>query len=643
MFEFVRTHTKLLQLLLLVLILPSFVVFGIQGYTSFNEGAQGTVAKVDGQSISQAEWDNAHRLRTEQLRQQMPDLDAKLLDSPAARTEVLEGLVRERVMLSAAQRAHLSVSPERIAREVQAMPELARLRRPDGSFDVAGYKALLEAQGNSPAAFEARVAQDLRLRQVLQPLAQSAVAPKAVVDSALEALWQRRELRLQRFELQAYQGRVSPTDAEIEAYYKAHEAEFRAPEQASIDYVVLDMETIKKSVPVGAEDLRKYYDENASRYTTAEERRARHILIQAPKEAPADQRQKAKARAEALLAEARKQPDAFAELAKKNSDDPGSANVGGDLDFFVRDSLASKALSDAAFSMKPGEIGNLVESEFGYHVVKLEAIRGGQKKPFEEVRSTIEDEVRKQLAQKRWAAAAEEFSNGVYEQYESLQPVIDKLKLEKKSATVQRQPVPGATGPLASPKLLEAVFANDSVQNKRNTAAVEVGPQQLVSARVTQHQPARTLPLAEVRDRVRMAVVAEQAAALARKDGEALLAQLRKDGQGELPIAATVSRIKPEGLPRDVLEAVLRADAGKLPAYVGTELKGMGYFVARIDKVLPKDVPEVDPARLQSQYAQVWANAEAQAYYQALRKRFKVEQKGAALAAAAAAASAASR
>lgn len=403
------------------------------------------------------------------------------------------------------------------------------------------------------------------------------------------------------------------------------------------------MESVKKGIKVSDDELRKYYADNEARYKVDEERRARHILIKADKDAPADVKKKAKAKAEALLAEVRKNPDSFAELAKKNSDDAESGAIGGDLNFFKRDELAAKPLSDAAFSMKVGEIGNLIESDFGYHIVKLEATRGGGKKPFDEVRATVEDEVRKQLAQTRWAAAAEEFTNGVYEQPDSLQPVIDKLKLEKKSATVQRTPAAGVTGVLASAKLLEQVFATDSVQNKRNTSAVEVGAQQLASAHITQYQAAHTVPLAEVKDKVRAAVQAEQAAALARKDAEARLAQLRKDGEGELPTAATVARNKPEGLPRAALDAVLRADATKLPAYVSAEVVGQGFIVARIDKVLAREVVEAEAPRMQSQYAQVWAQAESKAYYEALRKRFKVEQKGAAAGAADTAASAASR
>jgi peptidyl-prolyl cis-trans isomerase D len=246
--------------------------------------------------------------------------------------------------------------------------------------------------------------------------------------------------------------------------------------------------------------------------------------------------------------------------------------------------------------------------------------------------------VRQQLAVKRWAEAAEQFTNTVYEQSDSLQPVIDKLKLEKRSATVQRTPAADAKGPLANAKLLEALFGNDAVKNKRNTDAVEVGPNQLAAARVVQHQPARTLPLAEVKDGVRQRLVATQAEAMAKKEGEARLAQLKTDANsGTLGDALTVSRAKPESLPRPVLEAVLAADATKLPATVGVALPGQGYVVARIDKVLPREVKPEDAQALRGQYAQAWGRAEAEAYYQSLKTRYKAEKKADPVAAAVAA------
>ena len=633
MFEFVRTHTRLLQFLLLILILPSFVVFGIQGYSNFTEGGNATVAKVAGVAVTQGEWDASHQQQVERVRRQSPNVDIKFLDSPAVRAETLDALLRERVLATAMDKLHLTVSDERLQRLFVSDPQFAQIRNADGSVN----KDLLAAQGMSSEMFAARLRQDLSLQQVQGGITASALAPATNVSQALDALLQRREVRSVRFETKDYLAKVNPSDAEIEAFYKSHEAEFRAAEQATIDYVLLDLAGIKKGITVPEDDLRKYYAENASRFTAAEERHPRHILIKADKDAAPDVKQKAKARAEALLAEVRKSPANFAELAKKNSDDPGSAAQGGDLDFFGRGAMV-KPFEDAAFAMKPGEISGLVESEFGFHIIKLEAVRGGEKKPFEEVRASIEDDVRQQLAIKRWAEAAEQFTNTVYEQSDSLQPVIDKLKLEKRTAVVTRNPAPGATGALASAKLLESVFGNDAIKNKRNTDAVEVGPNQLASARIMQHQPARTVPLADVRDSVRQRLIASQAEALARKEGEARLAQLKADpASATLTGPVTVSRSQPEGLPRKALEAVLAADAGKLPALVGVALDGQGYLVARIDKVLARELKPEENKALQSQYGQAWARAEAEAYYQALSQRYKVEKRVDPLVAAAAA------
>ena len=264
---------------------------------------------------------------------------------------------------------------------------------------------------------------------------------------------------------------------------------------------------------------------------------------------------------------------------------------------------------------------------FGYHIIQLTGQRGGEKKSFETVRAEIEAEVKKQLAQKRFAETAEQFTNTVFEQSDSLQPAIDKLKLEKRTATVQRTPAPGATGPLSSAKLLEAVFGNDAVRNKRNTDAVEVGPSQLASARIVEYMPARTLPLADVKEQVRDRLVGQQAAALARKEGLALLAQLQKGGDTALPETAAIGRVGAQGVPRSLIDAVLSADATKLPVPLGVDLGEQGYVVAKVTEVLPRDPALGSEQTMQSQYAQAMASAEMQAYYAALKSRYKAEIK----------------
>jgi peptidyl-prolyl cis-trans isomerase D len=625
MFDFVRTHTRLFQGILVLLIFPSFVFFGVQGYSRFTSEAAAKVAQVDGHGITRAEWDAAHQRNIDRMRQQMPGVDVKLFDTPAMRRETLDGLVRERVLLAAVEHDHLGVSDDRLQRIFVTDPQFAPLRNPDGSVN----RDLLAAQGMSSEVFAQRLRQDLAMRQVLQGIGATVLAPKAVADPAFDALLQRRQVQMQRFDPATYRTKINPSEADLETYYKAHEAAFRTPEQARIEYLVLDAQTLRKGVVVPEEDLRRYYAENAARYTAAEERRASHILIKADKDMPAAERQKARAKAGALLEQVRKSPAQFAELARKNSDDPGSAERGGDLDYFGRGAMV-KPFDDAVFAMKPGEISNLVESDFGFHIIQLTGQRGGEKKSFDAVRAEIEDEVRKQLAQKRFAEVAEQFTNTVYEQSDSLQPAADKLGLEKRVATVQRTPAPGASGALASAKLLEAVFGNDAVRNKRNTDAIEVGPNQLASARIVEYLPARTLPLAEVKDQVRERVVAIQAATLARKEGEALLVQLQKGGDIGLPDTAVIGRAMAQSQPRQVIEAVLGADASKLPAPLGVDLGDEGYLVARITQVLPRDPAIGNEQSLQAQYAQAVANAEAQAYYAALKSRYKTEIKASA-------------
>jgi peptidyl-prolyl cis-trans isomerase D len=628
MFEFVRSHTRLLQFILVLLIFPSFVFFGIQGYSGFNDRSNATVAKVAGHGITQAEWDTAHREQVERVRRQMPNVDPKMFDTPEMKRQVLDGLVRERVMLVAAEKSGFSTTDDRLLRTYLTDPQFASFRNPDGSLNKEALQAAVSAQGMTIESFEYRMRQELALRQVLFGINGTVIAPATSTASALDAMFQQREVQLQRFNAQDYASKVNVSASDIEAYYKnpANASQFQSPEQTSIEYAVLDLDSIKKGISVSEDELRKYYAENEKRYTTPEERRASHILIKADKSASAQERSQAKAKAEALLAELKKKPSAFADLARKNSQDPGSAEHGGDLDFFERGAMV-KPFEDAAYSLKPGEISNVVESDFGYHIIQLTQVRGGEKRSFESVRAEIEDEVKKQLAQKRFADAAVEFTNTVYEQADSLKPAADKLKLEVHTAKgVQRTPLAGATGPLASAKFLEALFAGDTLRNKRNTEAIETGPNQLVSGRIVQYVPAAMRPLADVTPSIKEKLTAVQAAALARKDGEARLAALRQAPQTDLGVAAqTVSRMQGKDLPRPLIDAALKAPVDALPAVVGVDLGDQGYAVVKVTKILGRDPVAADAKQASAQYAQAWGAAEGQAYYAALKSRFKAE------------------
>jgi peptidyl-prolyl cis-trans isomerase D len=626
MFDFIRKHTKVTMWLLFLLIVPSFVLLGMNDVGPSRENSA-VVATVDGTDITQTEWDNAHRVESDRIRQAMPTIDAKLLDSAEARYATLESLVRDRVLLAAASKSNLITSDQRLARQLQESPEIASLRRADGTLDMDRYRQLLGSQGMTPEMFEANVRSDLSSRQVLLGVGATGFSPPAVADTALNAYFEKRELQWVRFNPADYASKLAPTEAELEQFYQGNQALFQAPEQASIEYVVLNADAVASTITINEADLKTYYDQNAQRLSGTEERRASHILINAPASAPASERDAARAKAGELLAAVKKAPDTFADVARKNSQDTGSAANGGDLDFFSRGAMV-KPFEDVAFTLGKGQISDLVETEFGFHIIRVTDIKAPPQRSFADMRPQLEAELKKAQAQQQFAEAAETFTNTVYEQPESLKPVAERLKLEVRTAVVPKAPAPGTAGPLANPRFLEALFTPESIEKKRNTEAIEVGPSQLASGRVVQHTPARTLPLAEVKDQVRSRWVAQRSIEEAKKDGAAKLAAWQAaPAKAELGSAAAVSRAEPQNVPPPLVNAALRADPAALPVLKGIDLGALGYAIVKVNKILPREPRPQAAAQDRAQYAQWWSTAENLAYYKLLQSRFKVEIK----------------
>jgi peptidyl-prolyl cis-trans isomerase D len=622
MFDSFRKYNKVIMGLLFLLIIPSFVLFGVDRYQGGGQGE--TVARVDGTDITRPEWDAQHRNEVDRIRQQAPNIEPGLLDSEAARYATLERMVRDRVLAAAASKSNMTVSEERLARLFAEDTGLASFRTADGKFDRERF---MRATGRTPEQYEASVRADLATQQVLLGISGTAFATPAQAAATLNAFYDRREVQVARFNPSEFAPKVNVSDADLEAYYKQHVAQFQVPEQASIEYLVLDLEAAKKNIAINEADLRSYYDQNAARFGTKEERRASHILITAPASAPAAERESARAKAQQLLAEVKKAPGTFADIARKNSQDPGSAEKGGDLDFVTRGAMV-KPFEDAMFALKKGEISDVVETEFGYHIIQLNDIKPAVIQPFEQARAAIENEVRGQQATQEFAKAAESFTDIVYQQPDSLKPAADKLKLTIQTASnVGRMPAPGATGALASRNFLNALFAADSLQRKHNTEAIEIGPNQLASGRVTQYSPARALPFEEVKDKVRTQLVTERAAALAKTEGEAKLAAWQaKPDDASFGAAVTVSRLETQSQPMPVIESALRADPAKLPSLVGVDLGAQGYAVVRVNKTVPRTPPAPEAAQQETQQvAQAVAAAENAAYYDMLKRRIKAE------------------
>jgi peptidyl-prolyl cis-trans isomerase D len=632
MFDFIRRHNRIVMWVLFPLIFISFALFGIEGFTRMGEGAGATVAVVDGAKITQLEWDNAHRQEVERRRAANPNVDLRLLDSPAIKYSVLERLVYERVLAAAAAGQRLMVSDQRLASYLGESPAVASLRRPDGTLDMEQYRLLLSSQNLTPESYEALVRAEMAANQVLGGMASSGLSSPVQAEVALNAFGERREVRVQRFTPADHAAKLDPSDADLQAFYQAHLVRYQAPESAQVEYIVLDLNELKKNIALSEDDLRTYYEQNLGTLRTPEKRRASHILITAAQDAPAAEREKAKARAAELLAQLRQAPDTFAAVARQSSQDSASAASGGDLGLeFVRDDRGiDPAIAKAVYALaQTGDISDVIESEFGYHLVRLTSLTPATAPAFDAARAKLEDQYRTQQAQKQFGELAETLKNRVYEQPDSLQPAAEQVKLPVQTASnIRRTPAPGATGALANAAFLGALFSADALDKNRNTDTIDIGSGQVASGRIAQYTPAHARPLDEVREQVRAAFIADRGAALAREAGLAQLNAWSANRPGsdaaKLPEAITLSRDAPQGQPPQLIEAVLRADPAKLPLFVGVDLGAAGYAVARVDKVLPQADQTAEAAAQGRQlYEQAWATAEARQYYEQLKARYK--------------------
>jgi len=633
MFDVFRNNMKVLMALLMLLIIPSFVFFGIQGYTSFREQSE-PVARVAGDRITRTEWDAAHRNEVDRIAASMPGVDRALLESDASRRATLERLVNERVLNRAVQDMRLLATDRRLAAELLRDPTIAGLRKEDGSLDVQRYQDLLRAQGLTPEQFEAGVRGDLARRALTEIVVNSAYLPRVSVDLATQAFFERREVAMALFRPVDFAAGVTVTDADVRAYYDQHADDFRSREQAQIEYAVLDLAAIASQVKPSEDDLRVYYQQNVADTTRAEQRRARHILLQLAPNASADEKAKIRSEAEQILAEVRAQPERFTDIAKARSQDPGSAQHGGDLGWFGRGAMV-KPFEDAVFALAKGQISDIVETEFGLHIIRLDDVRRPEPQPFDKARSRIEDEVRQQLAQRRFAEEAERFSNLVYEQSDSLAPAAQALGLTVRRATVERTGLVGDAvdaadaALLREPRVLQAVFNEEAIGQKHNSPAIELGGNRLVSVRVVQHRPAARQPFEAVAAAVRERLVQERALSAARDMAKAKQTewQSQAPAASDLRTPSVVSRQDAQGVPAAAVRAALSARLdGQKPAWVLVDLGQDGAAVLRVRPAPAREAPDAQRLRQErEELARLWGEGEAQAYLSALRQRYKAE------------------
>ncbi len=624
-----RQNKTLIRVIIVVIAIP-FAFFGIDSYLGrVGDGGQ-SVASVGDYAITQDEFSRALRERQQAIQQAVQGrIDPAMLDSTELRQSVLESLIQRRLLAERALAVGITVSDHQLK---SVIGEQAGFHDETGKFSYARYEQFLRSESMTPAIFEARLRQDILLQQMSSGYTGGGFVPRDVAGLLLRLDSQQREVSYATLTPDSYLARVRLDPAATKKYYDANPDEFRVPEQVRVEYVTLSIDSLMEGVQVDPDEVRKYYDTNRRQFGVEESRQAAHILVSVEAGAGPEAKQKARSKADGIYRELQKKPGEFAEAAKKHSNDPGSAAKAGDLGRISRGSMKDvPEFEQALFQLKPGEISAPVETQLGFHIIRLVSIQPSQVKPFEEVRGQIEKELRKQLAAKRFTEMADSFNNVVYEQSESLKPAASLAKsVVRQSGWITRQ---FAEAPLNHPRLLTAIFSGEVLKDRRNTEAVEVASGTLAAARVIESKPASIQPFEELRAGLEKQLALREAARLAAEEGQRQLEELR---QGK-PVKAAwsaprlVSRDDKE-IPEPVLRQAFRADVSKLPVYTGVDSPRGAFVLLRVTRVLEEtNIPPERAKALAEQIRMLQGQEALVAYIASLRQKAGVKINKAAL------------
>jgi len=625
MFGFVGKYKKI-SWVIFGLIIASFALFGVQSY--FTGGSADAVANVGKSAISQQEFGYMVEREQERLRpqvQQNPQA-AQYLQSDEFKRSVLNNMIQRRLILNAARSSGLAVSEDEL---IEMISTVGAFQDENGKFSHERYEQVLKAQRLSTAEFEEQVSEDVIVGRLQRVIAETAFVPNVTVKNLVRQRLQEREVSQLVFSPADYREAMVVSDEDVRKYYDDNQNLFRIPERAKLEYVVLNDEVASASVVVSEQDLQDAFEARIADYQSKEQRRASHILISVTDNTDDSQWKKAKEKVDSVLSKVKANPKNFSALAKEFSNDPGSAENGGDLGMFEKGFMV-KEFEDAAFGAKVGEIVGPVKTEYGYHIIRVDEVKGGQTANFDSIKEDLEKEIRKARADEAYLKASQTFTDLVYTEFDSLQPIADELKLTiQKSDWVSRES--GGFNPmLNNPDLLTAVFSPEVLEEKRNTQAFEVQPGVLVSARVVEHAVEEEMKFEDVASDIKDFMKSERSLAKAKEAGETALTKLKAGEKvsGSWSKPGVVTLVNRQGLHAAGLSAVFGMDRTALPGYAGLANEDGRYVIYRVTKVTDKE-DEVE-GQLDAGKRQITSMTQQQQgaqYLSALRERANVRIK----------------
>jgi peptidyl-prolyl cis-trans isomerase D len=625
MFDLVQKHKRIAQAILFMLMVP-FAFFGVDYYFSGNR-SDTDVATVSGRKITQTDFTESMREQQDQMRRQLGrNFDPAMFDSPEVRFALLEQLINQRLITDKAQAEHFRVSDVQLQQFIASLPAFQE----NGAFSSDRYRQLLATQNMTPLMFEQRLREDLLRAAVQEPVAGANIVARTSVERYLGLLEQQREVAIALVDAAPFVKDVKVSDADVRAFYDKNTGSFQTPEQARIEYLVLTQEALASSVIVDPAEVRKQFDANAKQYTSEEERGAAHILIAVKPDASADDKAAARKLADEVYAKVKAAPARFADLAREFSKDPGSAAQGGDLGQFARGSMV-KPFDDAVFAAKAGDLLAPVQTDFGWHIIKVTAVRPSRTLAFDDVKVQIDADLRKQKGAQKFATAAEQFQNLVYEQADNLGGAAKALELKIETTPLITRSQAQALG-MGSAKFIAALFSPESLQGKRNTEAIEVAPGTLISGRILEYKPAAPRPFDEVKEEIRVQLVRKAATDMAQAAGQEKL-KLLQAGKSDKDVGisfgkpVTIGRGQPQpGLSPEALGRVFEANPDQLPAFTGAVNERGGFSIVKVLNVFTPS--PTDKARLEqasSRLSEQLGRELMEAYLRSLRGRAEVK------------------
>ena len=604
-------QTKAAQVILALIVIP-FTLFGIDSY--LNQASNNvSIAKVNGYKILLPEYNRAIENIRNRIVSEGKKVDPLMFDSFEFKESVVDGLITKQLLNNDIRESKFKISDQQLSQYIFGMPEFQK----DGKFSQELYDNVLKNNQLTPNKFEESIRKDLLIQQVRDGLQKLTFIPPNNLSETLKATSQQREISVAEFKTKDYMTKANIAEKDMQAFYEQNKSKFLAPEQVKAEFVVFSLANILPSISVTEDEIKTFYKTNSDKFQNQQQREASHILLAISKNAPPAEKAKVKAKADDILSQIRKSPKEFEVLARKFSQDPESAKKGGDLGAFGRGMMV-KPFDDAVFSMKVNEVSNIVESDFGYHIIKLTKITG-EGVGYDAIKTQIKGELIYQKGQEKFAALAEEFSNKVYEQSSSLDMVSKKFNLPiQKTDWISRSDTEKF---FKNEALMSALFSKESIKDRRNTEAIEVTPNNLISARIIEYKSQSTKPFDDIKKNVEDYLRFEAAKKMVISLGEVALKSVADPSQKIIwEPAGFVDRKNSKGLSEAIINHTYKMPTEKLPSYSGFVDGNNGYVIVKVSKVaFPNDNNEENKRAFTLDYTEALSYEYLSAYLKGLK------------------------